>query len=96
MKHLLIAAVAAALLTGSAAAATPSAEQKAEFYKACVRNGGDASLCTCKAEAAVKLVDDEFMAVIITAMSGGSYDRKYDVPYNDYIVESTRACGMGM
>jgi hypothetical protein len=84
------------LLAGPTAAAAPSAEQKADFYKACMKTAENDTLCTCKAEAAVKLVDSEFMEVIIASMSGKTLDPKYNVAYNDYIVESTRACGMGM
>jgi hypothetical protein len=96
MRLMIAALVALVGVSTAASAAAPSSEQKAAFYKSCVKNGGDQQLCTCKADAAMKLVDSEFMDVIITAMSGGSFLRKYDVPYNDYIVESTRACGMGM
>jgi hypothetical protein len=96
MMRMIVAVAALLLMAGPAAAAAPSAEQKAEFYGACIKTSQNEPLCTCKADAAAKLVDSEFMDVIITAMSGGSYPRKYDVPYNDYIVESTRACGMGM
>lgn len=79
-----------------ALAASPSAEQKAEFYDACVKTSGNVELCTCKADAAVKLVDHDFMAVVLASMKGKTLDDKYAVAYNDYIVESTRACGMGM
>jgi len=77
-------------------AAAPSAEQKAEFYAACVKTSSNVSLCTCKADAAVQLIDSDFMAVVLASMKGKTLDDKYAVAYNDYIVESTRACGMGM
>lgn len=87
--------LAMTLAAGSAQASPPSAEQKAEFYKTCVSISQNAPLCTCKADAAMTLVDSEFMAVIITSMRGAAPPSKYDVPYNDYIAASTRACGMG-
>lgn len=96
MKTMLLALAAIGALTTTAFAAAPTADQKAKFYSECVGNGGDQQLCSCKADAAVKLVDEEFMAVIIASMGGKTLDPKYNVAYNDYIVESTRACGMGM
>ena len=95
MKRLGSALVALALMTGSALAAAPTAEQKADFYKTCVKTSQNEPLCTCKADAAVKLVDSGFMDVIIASMSGKTLDPQHNVAYNDYIAESTRACGMG-
>jgi hypothetical protein len=88
--------IVAGLLTTPALAAAPSAEQKAQFYQICVATSSNVPLCTCKADAAVKLVDQQFMAVILASMQGQTLAAEYAVPYNDYIVESTRACGMGM
>ena len=97
MKNPVMAALAIlAALTTPALAAAPSAEQKAQFYDACVKTSGNVALCTCKADAAVQLVDNDFMAVVLASMKGKTLDDKYAVAYNDYIVESTRACGMGM
>ena len=97
MKNPVMAALAMlAVLTAPALAAAPSAEQKADFYNACVKTSGNVQLCTCKADAAVQLVDTDFMAVVLASMKGKTLDDKYAVAYNDYIVESTRACGMGM
>ena len=95
MKHLIPALAALALFTGAATAAPPTAEQKAEFYKVCVGISQNVQLCTCKADAAMQIIDTDFMAVVIESMKGKALDHKYDVPYNDYIVASTRACGMG-
>jgi hypothetical protein len=88
--------LALAVLTAPALAAAPTAAQKAEFYDACVKTSGNVELCTCKAEAAIKLVDQDFMSVVLASMKGKTLEDKYAVAYNDYIVESTRACGMGM
>lgn len=41
------------------------------------------------------LVDERFMGVVIASMQGGSPPPQYEAPYNDYIIASTRACGMG-
>jgi hypothetical protein len=95
MKRIIAALFALGALMAAAIAAPPTAEQKAKFYKVCAQRGA-ADLCTCKAEAAMKIVDHDFMDVIIASMSGKSLDPKYNVAYSDYIVESTRACGMGM
>lgn len=95
MRLLVLALAATGLMAGGAAAAAPSAEQKAKFHSICVSTSQNEPLCTCKAEAAVKLVDSDFMDVIIASMSGRTLDPKYAVTYNDYIVASTRACGMG-
>ena len=97
MKNPVMAALAMlAVLTAPVLAAAPSAEQKADFYDASVKTSGNVQLCTCKADAAVQLVDNDFMAVVLASMKGKTLDDKYAVAYNDYIVESTRACGMGM
>jgi hypothetical protein len=96
MKTTLLALAALGMMTGSALAVPVSGEQQAQFLKTCVTNGGDQQLCACKAEAAAKIVDADFMQVILASMGGRSLDPKYNVAYNDYIVESTRACGMGM
>lgn len=96
MRHMLLAGLTLALLAGSAFAAPPTAAQKDAFYAACVKNSdGNTTLCTCKADAAMTLIDSDFMAVVISSMTGTTPDDKYAVPYNNYIAASTRACGMG-
>lgn len=82
-------------LTGAAQAAPPMAEQRDAFYAACTRQGA-AELCACKADAAMQIVDSEFMDVIIASMQGQSLAAEHYTTYNDYIVASTQACGMGM
>jgi hypothetical protein len=96
MLRTLAALAALGMLTGTAMAATPSAEQRDDFYGTCMAISQNEPLCSCKADAALTLVDAEFMAVIIAAMKGKTPPDEYAVPYNDYIAESTRACGMGM
>ena len=95
MYRVAIAVAVAALSVTPALSAPPSAEQKAEFLKTCVAISQNQPLCTCKADAAMELVDTEFMAVIVKSMRGAAPPSEYDVPYNDYIAASTRACGMG-
>lgn len=96
MKTPIAALCALALLTAAARASPPTAEQRTHFFNQCIKTSHNETLCTCKADAAVKLVDADFMDVIIRSMSGRTLDPRYNVPYNDYIVASTRACGMGM
>lgn len=96
MKKTVLALLALGMLTGAAHAAPVTDAQKAQFYKVCTGNGGDKTLCTCKMEAAGKIVDEAFMTVILSSMAGKTLDPQYNVAYNDYIVASTRACGMGM
>ncbi len=95
MRILLAALGLAALSAGAALAAPPSAEQKTEFHRTCVGISQNEPLCTCKADAAMDLVDTDFMAVIIAAMKGKAPPAQYELPYNDYIAASTRVCGMG-
>ena len=93
---LAIGLLASPVLVTPSFAAAPTPEQKAEFYNACVKTSSNVELCTCKADAAVQLIDQDFMAVVLASMKGKTLDDKYAIAYNDYIVESTRACGMGM
>ena len=58
-------------------------------------NAQAGELCTCKADAAMSLVDTEFMAVIIASMKGKDVPADLYDTYNDYIARSTEACGMG-
>ena len=95
MKSGFLALLALAMMGGATYAAAPNEAQKAEFYDVCVQRGA-VELCTCKADAAMTLIDSEFMAVVIASMRGKPLDPKYAVAYNDYIVGSTRACGMGI
>jgi hypothetical protein len=95
MKKLLI-VLAALAFTAPAYAAPPTPEQKADFLKTCLKVAPAAGeLCRCKADAAMTLIDTEFMAVVIASMKGKDVpDNLYDT-YNDYIARSTQACGMG-
>jgi len=93
--RILTAALLLAFVAGAAQAAPPGAGQKAEFYKVCVSISQNVPLCTCKADAAMKLIDADFMAVVIASMKGTPVESRYYDAYNDYIARSTQACGMG-
>lgn len=73
-------------------AAAPTAAQKQEFYSVCMGIAQDATLCGCKADAAMKLIDERFMAVVISSMKGGSpKSTDYDA-YNTYVAKSNQVC----
>jgi hypothetical protein len=98
MKSLVLVAAALLLTVGVAEAKTkPIANpvtdaQKAEFYKTCMGIAEDSKLCGCKADAAVKLIDTDFMAIVIKAMKGAAPpDALYDA-YDDYIFKSNQIC----
>ena len=95
MKKIVSALALTLALTSVAHAAPPTAAQKVEFYKVCFGIAENEALCTCKAEAAMTLIDSDFIAVVIASMRGKALDHQYDVAYNDYIARSTEACGMG-
>ncbi|KKB78923.1 hypothetical protein VW35_10660 [Devosia soli] len=77
---------------GSAVAAAPTQAQKDEFYKVCMGIAQDATLCGCKADAAMTLIDERFMAVVIASMKGGSpAAADYDA-YNTYVAKSNQVC----
>ena len=99
MKRFLIvvAALAMSVAPGLAKGAPPSAAQQAEFLATCLKVAPEAGeLCRCKAEAAMTLIDTDFMAVVIASMQGKPVEAKYYDAYNTYIARSTGACGMGM
>jgi hypothetical protein len=78
--------------TSAALAAPPTAEQKAQFHGVCMTIAQDETLCSCKAEATSKLIDSEFMAIVIDSMRGKTLDPKYAVAYNDYVAHSNQIC----
>ena len=96
MKKLLIVLAALALTSPVHAATPPTPEQKADFLATCLKVAPAAGeLCRCKADAAMTLIDTEFMAVVISSMKGKDVpDDLYDT-YSNYIARSTEACGMG-
>ena len=92
MRALALSIAGLALLSAPAFAAAPSAEQKAEFYKVCVGISSNVELCTCKADAAMDLLDERFMAVVIASMKGGSPAEGEYVAYNAYVAKSNQIC----
>jgi hypothetical protein len=95
MKKLLV-LIAALAFTAPAYAAPPTPEQKADFLATCLKVAPAAGeLCRCKANAAMSLIDTEFMAVVIAAMKGKDVPDSLFETYSNYIARSTEACGMG-
>jgi len=80
------------MATIPAIAAAPTAAQKDEFYSVCMRIAQDEALCSCKAEAALSLIDARFMDVVITSMKGGSPDAADYDAYNTYVAKSNQVC----
>jgi hypothetical protein len=72
--------------------AAPTAAQKAEFYAVCMGIAQDQTLCSCKADAAMTLIDERFMGVVIASMKGGSTAQADAVPYNTYVAKSNQIC----
>ena len=72
--------------------AAPTAEQKAEFYRVCMGIAQDETLCSCKADAAMTLIDERFMAIVISAMQGGAVPQDQYSAYNAYVAKSNQIC----
>ena len=80
------------LLTAAPALAAPTAAQKDEFYKVCVGISQNTELCSCKADAAMTLIDERFMTIVINAMRGGSTEAGQGEAYNTYVAKSNQIC----
>ncbi len=74
------------------AMAAPTAAQKDEFYSVCVGISQNAELCRCKADAAMTLIDERFMGVVIASMKGGSPAAADYQAYNAYVARSNQVC----
>lgn len=95
MKKLPVTALAALALVAIPATpvvAAPTAEQKAEFYATCMGIAEDDTLCSCKADAAMTLIDERFMGVVIAGMKGKSPDASDYSAYNTYVAKSNQVC----
>ena len=92
MKRLVAGALALGLLTGPVLAGAPTAAQKAEFYKVCMGIAQNDTLCSCKRDAVDKLIDEDFMTMVIASMKGKAPPADQNVPYNDYIAQSNAVC----
>lgn len=90
MRFFAVLAAMGLMLTPALAA--PTAEQKDRFYAVCMGIAQDATLCGCKAEAAMTLIDEEFMAMVISAMQGGSVPQGDYRAYNAYVARSNQVC----
>jgi hypothetical protein len=74
-------------------AAAPTAEQKAEFTRVCMGIAQDEALCTCKADAAMTLIDQPFMEMVIAAMKGTRNPAESEYrAYNAYVAKSNQIC----
>ena len=91
MKRVLVALLALGMLSGVAQAA-PTEAQKADFYKTCMGIASDDALCACKADAAMTLIDEEFMAMVIASMKGKSPPEGQYAAYNTYVAKSNQIC----
>lgn len=80
------------LLASAHAFAAPTAAQKDEFYATCMGIAQDQTLCSCKADAAMTLIDESFMAVVIASMKGRPTAPEDAVPYNTYVAKSNQIC----
>jgi hypothetical protein len=88
-----IAAVAGLVaLTGAVTAAPPTAEQKNTFHRVCMSIAANEPLCSCKADAAMKLIDRDFMDLVISAMQGRTYPADEQGRYDEYIRRSNAIC----
>ena len=84
--------LALGVLTGAAFAGPPTADQKAEFYKVCMGIASNDTLCACKRDATTKLIDADFMAVVIASMKGKTAPQEVTVAYDTYIAKSNAIC----
>lgn len=85
--------LALAMIAGPALAGAPTAAQKAEFKSVCVGISGDEGLCTCKADAAMKLIDERMMTYVIAGMKGaGNAPDDVQKQWNDYVARSNQIC----
>ena len=91
MKRVMLALLALGML-GNAAQAAPTEAQKADFYKTCMGIASDDALCSCKADAAMTLIDEEFMAMVIASMKGKSPPEGQYSAYNTYVAKSNQIC----
>jgi hypothetical protein len=92
LRRFAIAGLMVALAGMPALAADPTSAQKAEFYVVCMDIAQNDTLCTCKGDAAMELIDERFMDVVISSMKGGSPAPSDFSAYNTYVAQSNRIC----
>lgn len=86
------ASVVFGLCAAPALAAAPSAAQKQEFFEVCMSISQNQELCACKADAAMSLIDERFMGVVIASMKGGAPASGDYQAYNTYVAKSNQIC----
>jgi hypothetical protein len=90
-------AVVLALMPVAAQASPPTDAQKGQFVSECMRvSGGNSSLCNCKAQQAMKLIDADFMAIVLKTMNGATLPVDQSKNYAIYISRSNAVCAPGM
>jgi hypothetical protein len=93
LKQPIAIALALSVLASTASlAAQPSAAQKQEFFEVCLNISQNQELCACKADAAMDLIDERFMGVVIASMKGGSPAAADYQAYNAYVAKSNQIC----
>jgi hypothetical protein len=93
----ILGAVVAAMMPAVAVAAPPTDTQKTQFMQECMRNsGGNSTLCSCKTEQAEKLIDADFMAIVLKTMNGATLPVDQSKNYAIYISRSNAVCAPGM
>jgi hypothetical protein len=92
-----VGALALLCARGTALAAAPTAAQKQLFLKECLKNsGGNTTLCDCKAEQAMTLIDADFMQTVLDSMNGKPLPASQSGAYGVYISKSNAVCAPGM
>jgi len=92
-SFLTVGVLALALTAGPAFAGAPTAAQKSEFKSVCLGISGDETLCTCKADAAMKLIDERMMGYVIAGMKGaGNAPQDVQKEWNEYVARSNQIC----
>lgn len=84
--------IGAMLVCLPAQAAAPTVAQQDEFHRVCMGIAQNQTLCSCKAEAAMTLIDERFMAVVIAAMQGAAPASTDYAAYNSYVAKSNQVC----
>lgn len=89
----------ALLIVGMALGSPALAGVREDFQSACNKrtDGQAVELCTCKADFAVKALDERMLGYVIASMASDATDIPEDVlgRWNDYVAESNRVCKPG-
>lgn len=92
------------LVLAMVAAPPAVAQSEGEFASACLSVGASAEVCTCKAAAAGKLLDERMRGLVMLSMTEpqaftakaqrGELTDQDQITWNIYIQESNRSCGL--